>query len=118
MKSLWLLPAALILAAASPPRQITLTVPGDGFGSNPLGASRPAPTATRLEPAPLPDREVTGPAAGSGGASGPTVSPTVFANREQYRGDGFSRGSTAQAEQERNVRPSVGFKLRMPFTPN
>ena len=45
------------------------------------------------------------------------LSPTLLNRSEQYRGDGFSNGSTAQAEQERRIRPGAGFNLKMPLQP-
>lgn len=114
MRTLWLVPLALPLMAAAPQRQLTLAVPSDNF-AQPLGG-RPAAAPQRFEPAPLPNRELSGPSAPRA-SSDPSIAPTLFTSREQYRGDGFSRGSTAQGEQQRNVKPPVGFSLHMPFTP-
>lgn len=74
------------------------------------------PSGPVFEPAPTPDRDALGPLTPRA-TNDPQLSPTLFTRRNQYRGDGFSPGSTAQEEQERNVRPGAGFNLRMPLTP-
>jgi hypothetical protein len=116
----WLLiPLVLPLMAASPPRQqLTLAVPNDPSPLIPVSPSplsltpRPGPI---YEAAPLPNRDLSGPAAR--GSSGPSFGPSLFTTKDQYRGDGFSPGSTAQSEQEKRMKPGAGFSLRMPFTP-
>jgi len=45
-------------------------------------------------------------------------SPSLFNRSEQYRGDGFVNGSTAQSDQEKHIRPGAGFNLRMPLQPD
>ena len=114
MKTCWLIALALPLMAAAPQRQLTLVLPSETL-NQPFGATAPT-GSTRFQPAPLPNRNLSGPA-GPRASSDPTLAPTVFTSREQYRGDGFSRGNTPQTEQERNVKPPVGFSLHMPFTP-
>lgn len=111
MRNLVLLALALPLMAASPPRRLTLTMP-EGLGNAPTELPR---IASRYQPAPLPDQSMRGPVAAT--SSGPSLAPTLFTTREQFRGDGFTPQSTAQAEQERNLKPSVGFKLHLPITP-
>ena len=115
MKLWWLIPLALPLMAASPRPHFTLGAPGAAL---PYEAPTPGtvPGSPIYEPAPLPNPDAVGPPVASGGAT--TLSPTLFTQREQYRGDGFSPGSTAQGEQERNVQPAAGFKLHMPLQPN
>lgn len=116
---LLVLPAlALALMAAAPPQQgLVIAVPDqNGFG---LGTRqpRPAPTTTGLQPAPLPNREVDGPTRDRAGTD-PSVAPSLLQRSDTYRGEGFSRGSTAQAEQEKKFKPGAGISLRMPFAPN
>lgn len=117
MKTLWLLPLALPLMAASPPRQLSLGVAPDNTLSLPNGQySLGAPPGNRTyEPAPLPNRDLNAPGQASASAA-PSIGPTLFTQREQYRGDGYSRGSSPQNEQERRVRPGAGFSLHMPLT--
>jgi len=116
----WLLmPVALLLIAASPPRQqLSLAVPGDPSPLLPLSTSPLSlspKTGPTYEAAPLPNRELSGPASPT--ASGTRLAPSLFTTRNQYRGDGFSANSTAQGEQEKRMKPGAGFSLHMPFTP-
>ena len=114
MRAVWLVVLALPLMAAAPRGQaFTLTVPSDP------GLPFPAPqskTAPNYAPAPLPNRDVSTPAPGRASTE-PTLAPTLFTSRTQFRGDGFSPGSTAQSDQERRTKPGAGFSLHMPITP-
>jgi hypothetical protein len=118
MKILWLIPLALPLMAASPPRQLSLAVPSDGGLSSP--ASPPSfsvgspPGKPAYEPAPLPNRDLSAPQQASAPAE-THLAPTLFTQREQFRGDGYSPGSTAQSEQEHRLRPGAGISLHMPL---
>ena len=114
MRIMWLIPLALPLMAASPPRQLSLTVPPAAPApSFSLGnAARPPAYA----PAPLPNRDLNVPRQLTS-PSQTTLSPTLFTQRDRYRGDGFSTGSSPQNEQERRLRPGAGFSLRMPLQP-
>ena len=106
-----------LLAAAPPQRGLFVAVPTDpslGLGTAPRRTS-PAPSG--LQPAPLPDRTADGPARERSGTD-PTVSPTLLQRSDTYRGEGFSRGSTAQAEQEKRFKPGAGFNVKVPFAPN
>lgn len=81
----------------------------------PQGSTRPSAGPT-FEPAPTPNRDASAPPPPRAG-NDPQLSPTLFTRRNQFRGDGYSPGSTAQEEQERKVKPGAGFNLRMPLTP-
>lgn len=118
----WLLiPLALPLIAAAPQyNKFSLAVPGDSSPLLPVG-----PQAYSLgtlargpiyEPAPLPNRDLSAPRAPRE-SNEPTLAPTLFTTKNQYRGDGFSPNSTAQSEQEKRVKPGAGFSLHMPLTP-
>jgi hypothetical protein len=106
---------ALILVAAAP-TGFNLTVPQPG-SNLPVPPEPPAAgPPSRLQPAPTPNRDVelTKPKA----STATTVSPSLFTRPDEYRGDGFSKGSTAQSEQEKRVKPGAGFSLHMPLSPN
>ena len=116
MKRALLLLVLLPLAAAAPQQGIRLEVP-----SNPLVPVPPRPPALPpsrgFQPAPLPNRDIDDlPAPRS--TNEPSLRPSLFNRNDTYRGDGFSKGSTATSEQERRVKPGVGFNLKMPFSPN
>ncbi len=66
------------------------------------------------DPAPTPNRDVDAPQ-GPRANNSPELAPSLFTRGQQYRGEGYSPGSSAQAEQERRARPGAGFKLRLPL---
>ncbi len=105
-------------AQASPSRGLSLQVPSTPGQNLPLPPRPPAaPPASAYAPAPLPNRDLEyGNSLPS--RAGTQVSPSLFTRKDEFRGDGFGKGSTAQSEQERRVRPGAGLSLRMPLTPN
>jgi len=119
MRAWLLIPLVLPLMAAAPGRQqLSLAVPNDPSPLTPVSPSplsltpRSGPT---YEVAPLPNRDVSGPRTRASNA--PSLAPSLFATPNQYRGDGFAPGSTAQSEQEKRMKPGAGFSLTMPFAP-
>lgn len=117
---LLVLPAFSLLLIAAAPQQRGFIVavpeqPGFSFGNRP--STQSVPPASGLRPAPLPNRDVEGPAQERAGTEA-HVAPTVLQRSDTYRGEGFSRGSTAQAEQERRSKPGAGFNVKVPFAPN
>lgn len=66
------------------------------------------------DPAPTPNRDLDAPL-GPRASGAPELAPGLFTRGQQFRGDGYSAGSSAQSEQERRARPGAGFKLRMPL---
>ena len=103
--------------AATPQRGLSLQVPGDA-SPLPLTATpdtpRPAP---KYAPAPRPNRDLEAPS-GPRGTYDPKVGPSLITRGDTYRGEGFSKGSSAQGEQERRVKPGAGLNLTVPFAPN
>lgn len=115
------LPAlALLVMGASPHQGFDLQAapasPASRLG--PLSPpARGVPQAERdYAPAPIPNRNVDAPA-GPRDSNDPRISPTIISRSSQYRGETLDRKSSAQGEQERNLVPGAGFKLRMPLTP-
>lgn len=81
----------------------------------PLSPAPPGPgPGLSYDLAPTPNRDLNAPA-GPRASSSPELAPSLFTRGRQYRGEGFSEGSTAQAEQERRAQPGAGFKLRLPL---
>jgi hypothetical protein len=112
---LWLAAAALVLSAASP-AGLNLQVPAPG-SNLPVPPEPPAAgPPTRFQPAPTPNRDVelSKPKA----STATTFSPSLFTRPEEYHGDGFSKGSTVQSDQEKRLKPTPGFSLHMPLSPN
>ena len=93
---------------AAPPASPLLPLPPT---PPPGGAAGAGPN---YDLAPTPNRDLDVPA-GPRAKAAPQLAPGFFSRSEQYRGEGFSAGSTAQAEQERRVRPGAGLKLRLPL---
>ena len=91
---------------ATPPSSSLLPLP-----PTPPGVAGAEPN---YDLAPTPNRDLDVPA-GPHAKAAPELAPGFFSRSEQYRGEGFSSGSSAQAEQERRVRPGAGFKLHLPF---
>jgi hypothetical protein len=91
---------------ASPPSSPLLPLP-----PAPPGAKRSRPN---YDVAPTPNRDLDAPTGPRANAA-PELEPGLFTRGQQYRGEGYSSGSSAQAEQERRIRPGAGFKLHLPF---
>lgn len=106
-----------LLAASPPPRGFNLTMPGDAspLPVTPPNPPAPAPLPQRYAPAPLPNRDVDAPL-GPRASNEPRVAPGLFTRSDQYRGEGFSSGSSAQTEQEKRLRPGAGINLHLPLT--
>ena len=64
-------------------------------------------------PAPLPDRDALEPQTRASGD--PSVSPSLFTRRDQYRGEALNATDSAQTTQERRVTPGAGFSLSVPL---
>ena len=107
--------AAMLVVAGAQSRTYDIQVRPPGADLNSL-LPTPAPKGPVFTPAPVPDVDATGPQ-GPRATLDPSLSPGLFHRSEQYRGEGYSSGSSAQAEQERRVRPGAGFKLRLPIAP-
>ena len=108
---------ALALAAAGPPqRGFSLQVPAAPGSTLPVPPVPPAPTSL-FAPAPLPNRDMEFPNAPRS-SNATTVAPSLFTRGDQYRGEGFAKGSTAQTAQEQRARPGAGISLKMPLTGN
>lgn len=79
-------------------------------------SASPPPPGPNYDVAPTPNRELAAPL-GPRASTAPELEPGIFTRGNQYRGEGYSAGSSAQSEQERRARPGAGFKLRLPLQP-
>ena len=77
-------------------------------------STTPSPSGPNYDLAPTPNRDIDAPQ-GPRASNAPALAPGIFTRGQQYRGEGYSAGSSAQAEQERRALPGAGFKLRMPL---
>jgi len=87
------------------------TPPAPFLGTPTQPGGQPGPS---YDLAPTPNRDLDGPRAPRASNS-PELAPGLFTRGQQYRGEGYSQGSSAQSEQERRARPGAGFKLRLPL---
>lgn len=107
--------AALVLAAGPAPRGRPLSLavtPGLSSDAPVLGSPAPA-GGSAYQSAPVPDRDLSAPAAAEN--SGPQFDPTLFTPRRQFRGDGFTPGSTEQNVAQKNMGAAPGFNLKVPL---
>ncbi len=99
-------------------RRLNLQATPQGSPLFPLPPTPPrgGPTGSTpsYDPAPTPNRDIDAPQ-GPRASNSAELAPSLFTRSQQYRGEGYSRGSSAQAEQERRALPGAGFKLRMPL---
>ena len=120
MRKRILLLAAPFLVAASPPQTFSLqVVPDYPFTAKVLTSKPPRQQAGQqagpvYEPAPIPNRDVVAPTRAQQSA-GTQISPSLFNRHDGYRGDSFTKGETAEADQNRRMLPSAGFTLKMPL---
>ena len=102
------------IAHAASPAQfrpiIVEALPPAYLPSTPLGGS--SQQAPRFQAAPVPNRDVDLPTERA--TNDPKLSATLYNRRDQFRGDAISPSSSAQAEQERRVRPGAGLALKIP----
>ncbi len=82
-----------------------------------LSLNSPAPTKAEpsgFAPAPTPNWDINAPhlASSSGGA---VVGPGLFQQRNTYRGEGFTEGSSPQVTQQPRHMPIPGISLKVPL---
>jgi hypothetical protein len=97
----------LVLAAAPGPAAEPLPLP---LPIPPI----PPLIAPSSQPAPVPDQDVAPPHPGDD-PKGATIGPDLFQPQARFYGNGYEPGSTVQGEQERRLRPTPGFYLKMPL---
>jgi len=67
------------------------------------------------EPAPMPDADIFAPIPHVDDPKAARVTPNLFRPKTQFRGDGYSPGSTVQESQERSLKPAPGISLKVPL---
>jgi hypothetical protein len=77
----------------------------------------PAPAAAApaspYQPAPMPNRDLSAPAAVA--SNEPSISPTLFSSQRQFRGDGYMGNSSEQSAHDHALKPAAGLNLSMPL---
>ncbi len=89
-----------------------MTAPSFPIESSP--AQRATPTSPRFTPAPVPDQDAAAPSGPQAGRDA-EIAPSFFTRRDQYRGAGYSTGSSSQIQQDRRAQPGAGVNLRVPL---
>jgi hypothetical protein len=79
----------------------------------PPAAAASATAPPSYEPAPMPNQDLFAPVQRA--SEDPEISPTVFKPGTQFRGDGYSPGSTSQSYEERHLLPGYGVNLSVPL---
>ena len=113
MRPVALLPfIALLTIAAAPPSSFTRVSPLPQQFLTPAPAPPPVETPPGFTTAPTPN-DISAPIPQT--SNDATVGPGFFTRRDQYRGEGLSAGSSAQAEQDRRAKPGAGVSITMPL---
>jgi len=73
----------------------------------------PEPVIEPYQNAPMPNADLNAPLPPTPKTA--QVSPSLFQPRKQFRGDGYSYGSTAQSWQEQRLKPAPGVTLKVPL---
>jgi len=105
--------AVAVGIAAAPSRSVDpMTVPSFSIEPSPLQRGTPEPP--RFRPAPVPDQDAAAPS-GPRAGNDAQIGPGFFTRRNQYRGEGYSAGSSSQIQQDRRAQPGAGVNLRVPL---
>ena len=106
--------AGLLAAGAAPPNSFTITPPPDFNASVRKPAKPPAtPAVPGFTAAPTPNSETAVPTTEA--SKDPSLTPGFFTRHDQYRGEGISASSSAQAGQDRRAKPAAGLNLTVPL---
>ncbi len=116
----------LVFAVAASAAAITAARAQTPFGSQAAITPRYNATATtstygnegdstRFEPAPMPNADIYAPLPRVDDPKAAQLSPKLFQPPRQFRGDGYSSGSTAQGSQERSLKPAPGVSMKVPL---
>jgi hypothetical protein len=109
--SAWALSMQGAQASAGTPRRLQATMTD---ATIPLPPQPPAHSpGPNFQPAPMPNRDLQAPNGTSSG--GTSFGPAIFTNRQQFGGEAFTPNSTVQGEQEKRLRPTPGFSLKVPL---
>lgn len=101
----------LILSRVVVPVLLVAAPFAGALAADPAASSQTA----AFEPAPMPDHDLFAPVQRA--SEDPHVTPNVFmpGGPTQFRGDGYSPGSTAQSYETRHVLPGAGLNLEVPL---
>jgi hypothetical protein len=63
----------------------------------------------------MPDADIYPPVVRRDNPKAAELAPHLFRPKTQFRGDGYSPGSTAQERQEHQLKPAPGISLKVPL---
>ena len=104
--------------ATSPsPMQVQIVASGEfspPAGSNLLAsnASSEVQASPAFQPAPIPDADFDPPHGAS--ARGPSLTPALFAHKEEFNGDGYASDSDPDHGLDKRRTPAAGLNLSVP----
>ena len=95
---------------------ITVLLAAPAFGQTATNPDFQAETTGHaFEPAPMPNADIYAPLPQTGDPHAAQFSPRLFQPNTQFRGDGFSPGSTAQGAEMGRVFPAPGVSVKVPL---
>lgn len=108
--------AALFLgvAAGPPSRSFDTMAPAPNFSFDSPVTPKKKTGPPGFTPAPTPNADAA-PPIGPRASRDTQVSPQLFQRSNQYRGEGYSPGSSSQIQQDRRAQPGGGINLLMPL---
>ena len=112
MRTALLLMAGGLLLAAAAPTTLDPNTPWPNFTMQRTVPAQPT-NPPGFTTAPTPNSDASAPVTRA--SKDASLAPGFFSRRDQYRGEGISPGSSAQAEQDRHAKPGAGLNLLMPL---
>ena len=106
-------------AAAAPDTTVAMPIQVSGASlASETSLPVPAPEKPKLgiagvfQPAPMPDPDVDPPSGAS--SHGPSLTPALFAHKEEFAGDGYSSASDADHGIDHRRAPAAGLNWSVP----
>jgi hypothetical protein len=111
---------ATVLMAAGPNKTLTISPGAAALFTDPAGAGRvhdvTATVGSGFTKAPVPNSEAGIPFVKNPNAKQAQLAPNLFSPPGTgYRGEGYIPSSSADAEQQRKVKPGAGVSLKVPL---
>ena len=78
-------------------------------------AARPRVAASRFSDAPMPNTEAAAPVLRTLGPPQAEFKPSMFRPAKTYRGEGFTFSSTADGDEQKRFKPTMGGNLSVPL---
>ncbi|HEX3350202.1 MAG TPA: hypothetical protein VHS58_19095 [Acetobacteraceae bacterium] len=105
--------AIAMCTAASPPTTFVIARTAGADAVSRFESSTTQAPSHGFTAAPVPNTDLNAP--GPTNQAQPSLAPSLFTNKDTYRGEGFVSGSTAQTAQFQRAHPGVGGTLSVPI---